>query len=149
MTNQLQTGEDRQAPLERPTNPRATLSSLWIFVQLSTLVQEMHEIVEPGWIDEVRGGTLNGTDITDELLVGAGLVMQIPLLMIVLNHVLPAHINKWANTVIALITAIALLTMTSDPDDVLFALTKGTALLAIVVIAQASHRLRTLVRNES
>ncbi len=109
---------------------------------LNTLFQEMHEIVEPGFIEEVSGGTLNGTEITDGLLVGAGLVLAIPLAMVVLSRVLPFSANRWANTVTAATMVIASVTTIGDPDDVLFAIAKITGLVAIVAIVWRMRRAR-------
>lgn len=107
---------------------------------LNTLFQEMHEIVEPGFIEEVSGGTLNGTEITDGLLVGAGLALQIPLAMVVLSRVLSPRINRWANTATAAVMAIGAVSTIGDPDDVLFAIAKITGLVAIVAIVWRTQR---------
>jgi hypothetical protein len=112
------------------------LSTLWIFVLLTTLFRDVHELFRPGFLDEVLTGVVNGTAMTEPLLLGAGIMVEAQVAMVVLARVLPRRANRWANVVVGLLALIATAAITGssgpDLDDVFFATVTIAALLVIV-----------------
>ncbi len=112
------------------------LSSLWIFVFLNMLIRDVHEMVRPGFVQEIMTGVINGTPITPELLFGAALVLQISLAMIALSPLLSLRSMRWANGIAAVIFGLLLITSDrNDMDDIVHAVSQMIALGMIAVFA--------------
>jgi len=50
--------------------------------------------------DQLKGylaGNLNGIEFSQAFLFGAGVLMEIPMLMVLLSRLLPYRANRWAN----------------------------------------------------
>jgi hypothetical protein len=76
---------------------RMPLSTLWIFVTLNYLYCDVLGLMDA---DSLRGflqGTVSGMEITPTFLVGAGVLMEIPMAMVLLSRVLPYAANRRAN----------------------------------------------------
>ncbi|MBT9317936.1 hypothetical protein [Leptothoe spongobia] len=46
---------------------KAKLSTLWIFFLFNLIFRDIHEFVEPGFIEEIMTGTSNGNPITEHM----------------------------------------------------------------------------------
>jgi hypothetical protein len=115
---------------------RATLSTLWIFVLLNMLFRDIHVFFREGLISEMATGTVNGTQVTEETLLFAGIVLEILLLMVILSRVLPYQVNRYANIIVGIIAIPLVLSSGQyDPDDMFFAIVEIIALLVIVFTA--------------
>jgi Family of unknown function (DUF6326) len=112
---------------------KALLSTLWIFVLFNIAFRDIHEILRPGFLEEVMTGTVNGVQMTEGFLLLGGMMMEIPIGMVLLSRVLPYRANRWAN-IIAGPIAIALIVVgaPSDLDDMYFAIIEVVSLLLIV-----------------
>jgi hypothetical protein len=112
---------------------KALLSTLWIFVLFNIAFRDIHEILRPGFLEEVMTGTVNGVQMTEGFLLLGGMMLEIPIAMILLSRVLPNRANRWAN-IIAGPIAIALIVVgaPSDLDDMFFATIEVVTLLFIV-----------------
>ncbi|MBM7773057.1 hypothetical protein JOD54_003261 [Actinokineospora baliensis] len=74
----------------------ASLMSLYIYVDYLALYK-------PGFIDEIRGGSVHDFD-TGPTFVGLSItLMSIPAVMILLSTVLPARANRVTNLVVAVL----------------------------------------------
>jgi hypothetical protein len=112
---------------------KALLSTLWIFVLFNIVFRDIHEILRPGFLEEVMTGTVNGVQMTEGFLLLGGMMLEIPIAMVLLSRVLPYRANRWAN-IIAGPIAIALIVFggPSDLDDMFFATIEVVTLLLIV-----------------
>lgn len=112
---------------------KANLSTLWMFYLFNTIFRDIHEFIEPGFIEQVMTGTFNGMQITENLLLFGGFVASVPISMVLLSRLLPYGANRWANIVAALITlAFEINNGTTDLDDTLHMILKIAALLFIM-----------------
>lgn len=66
---------------------KAKLSTLWIFFLLNTIFRDIHEFIEPGFIEKAMTGTFNGTQITEHLLLLGGFVAQVPISMVLSSSI--------------------------------------------------------------
>lgn len=116
---------------------RAVLSTLWIFVLLNMLFRDVHEIPTQEFLEQAITGRVNGVEITDELLLIGGVVVELLILMVLLSRVLPYAINRWANIVMGGLAMASTVfnNMAPDPDDAFFAAVQFVALAAVVVLA--------------
>ncbi len=116
---------------------RALLSTLWIYVLLSMLFRDMHEILREGFVAELAAsGTVRGDEVTEATLVVSGFFLQLPLAMVVAARYLPFRWNRPANVVVAVVTALGQLVIwPKDGDDLVFGFFQVVGLAAIVFIS--------------
>jgi len=95
---------------------------MWIAVLLASLFRDIHEVLRPGFVDELaHSGTVYGTQVSDSTLLGSGLVLLFLVSMVVLARVLPRRWNRRLNVVAAgLMVVGVLVSWPKDPDDFLF-----------------------------
>jgi Family of unknown function (DUF6326) len=86
-----------------PSMP-ARLSLLWIFIMFNMVFADVLSFMYPGFLKEVMTGYAGGVHITPGFLLGAAVVTEIPIAMIVLSRVLRHGPNRWANVVAGVIT---------------------------------------------
>ena len=97
---------------------KATLSTLWMFYLFNVIFRDIHEFIEPGFIEQVMTGTLNGIQITEPLLLFGGVVAEVPIAMVLFSRLLPYGPNRRANIIAAAITlAFEINNGTTDLDD--------------------------------
>ncbi|MBE9138477.1 hypothetical protein IQ254_14975 [Nodosilinea sp. LEGE 07088] len=112
---------------------KAKLSTLWMFYLFNTIFRDIHEFIEPGFIEQVMTGTFNGTQITEQLLLFGGFVAEVPISMVLLSRLLPYGTNRWANIIAAVITlAFEINNGTTDLDDTFHMVIEMAALSFII-----------------
>ena len=89
--------------LGMPSMP-ARLSMLWIFIMFNMVFADILSFMYPGALKEVLTGYAGGVHVTPGFLLGAAVVTEIPIAMIVLSRVLKHGANRWANIVAGVIT---------------------------------------------
>ncbi|MGM7682614.1 DUF6326 family protein [Cytobacillus sp. Hm23] len=115
-------------------NRKTTLSALWIFVLLNVVFRDIHELFRPGLLQEMMTGNVNGTLITEELLLVFGILLEIPIAMVILSRILQYRINRLINIMASFITMIMLIFFggINDLDDIFFLTMEIIALIAII-----------------
>ncbi|NER79112.1 MAG: hypothetical protein F6K42_05935 [Leptolyngbya sp. SIO1D8] len=129
---------------------KAKLSTVWIFVLLNIIFRDIHEMLKPGFIEEVMTGIINGNQLTEGLFLIGGIMIEVPIAMVLLSRVLKYGINRWVN-IIAGATTIAFIINTgvTDLDDTFFAIIEVMALSLLIWQAwkwpnpEHSHGLKT------
>jgi len=113
---------------------KAILSTLWVFVLLNMVFRDFHELVRPGLLEEMMTGIVNGTQVTDELLLLGGIMAEVFIIMVILARVLKARANRWANIIVGTISIMLVVSNNTAPDldDIFFAAIEVTALAVIV-----------------
>ena len=112
---------------------KAKLSTLWIFYLFNVIFRDLHEFVEPGFLEQVMTGTFNGIAITEQLMLFGALVAEVPIAMVLLSRLLPYGANRWANIVAAAITlAFEINNGTTDLDDTFHMIIEMATLLVII-----------------
>ena len=112
---------------------KAKLSTLWIFVLFNITFRDIHEFLKPGFIEEVMTGVVNGNQLTDELFLIGGIMIEVPIAMVLLSRLLKYGVNRWAN-IIAGVTTIGFVIANgaTDLDDIFFAIIEVTALALVI-----------------
>ena len=83
---------------------KVLLSTLWIVVIINMLKADILSLYIPGAAEEVaRTSASTGTPIP-QLMLGAAIIMEIAIAMIILSRVLTYRVNRWANMIVGLIT---------------------------------------------
>ena len=73
------------------------LSTLWITASLSYLYCDVMSLMDPQLLSQYLEGNVNGLAFTPGFLLGAAILISIPILMVLLSRVLPYRANRWAN----------------------------------------------------
>lgn len=112
---------------------KALLSTLWIFALLNVIFRDIHEIFRPGFLEEIMTGSVNGVQMTEEFLLLAGILLEIPITMVLLSRVLKYRVNRWANIITAAVTIVFVIANgVTDLDDIFFVVIVVVALSLIV-----------------
>lgn len=113
---------------------KTRLSALWIVVLFNMLFRDLHEFARTGFLEEMLAMTSNGAQIPEGLLLGAAVVLQIPIGMIFLTQVLNVRVNRWANAIAAVVTIVLIVSnnLAPDLDDAFFVFVECAALLLVI-----------------
>jgi hypothetical protein len=97
---------------EKKMDMKSKLSTLWIFVALNYLYCDVVSLMDPELLPQYLRGNVNGLELTPGFLLGAGILVEIFIAMVLLSRVLPYRANRWANIAAATImTAVQLATL--------------------------------------
>ncbi len=78
---------------------KVKLSTLWIFVMFNYLYCDILGLFDPVVLKELMTGYAGGLQITQEFLLGAAILMEIPIAMVLLSRILKYKANRWANII--------------------------------------------------
>src|SRR5215218_2352562 len=88
------------------------LSTLWITASLSYLYCDVISLMDPVLLKQYLAGTVNGMAFTPGFLLGAAILISIPISMVLLSRVLNYRANRWVNiTAATAMTAVQTLTL--------------------------------------
>ena len=85
------------------TDLKVILSTLWIVVMFNMIFADILTLYIPEFLQEIVTGSMP-VQITQELMLGMALIIEIPIVMIFLSRVLKYSANRWANIVAGVIT---------------------------------------------
>jgi hypothetical protein len=95
---------------------KAILSTLWIFAMLNYLYCDVIGLMNPDLLRQYLTGSVNGIHMTQGFLLGAGILIEIPIAMVLLSRVLRYKANRWANIAAgSVMTAVQLATLLLTP----------------------------------
>ena len=101
-----------------PSNPttaldtQTKLSTLWLFATLNYLYCDVVTLMDPQKLNQFVAGTVGGMEINQGFLLGAGVLVEIPIAMVLLSRILKHRLNRWTNITAGLImTAVQALTL--------------------------------------
>ncbi len=81
------------------------LSTLWVVVMFNMVFADILTFINPGALQELWAGQA-GVQITEGLLLGFAILLEIPIAMIFVSRVLHGAANRWANTTAAAVTTV-------------------------------------------
>jgi hypothetical protein len=113
-------------------NPERLFSLLWAFVLFNIIFRDLHQLLAPGFIDEMRS-----MQISEPSLLFYGFILELPILMMLLSNYLKRGLNKYANMIVSLFVAAGVISTfsTADADDLFFGIVKLLALGVIFMVA--------------
>lgn len=120
----------------RTIHEGAKLSALWLFILLNILFRDIHQLVMPGFLQEIMTGRFNGREITEELMLIGGLVVSVPIAMVPTSLLLT---RRWVRPLTLLAALITTPTMIPpapiDLDDAYHLLLQLLAMVGILTLA--------------
>ncbi|MGB6873718.1 MAG: DUF6326 family protein [Dehalococcoidia bacterium] len=91
---------------------KVILSTLWIFAMFNYLYADYASLLEPGMLEKIMTGSVEGIQITLATLLGGVILMETAIAMILLSRILKYRANRLANIIVGAIhTAAVLLSM--------------------------------------
>jgi hypothetical protein len=88
------------------------LSTLWLFATLNYLYCDVVTVMDPQKLNQFVAGTVGGMEITQGFLLGAGILVEIPIAMVLLSRILKYRLNRWTNIVAgSIMTVVQILTL--------------------------------------
>ncbi len=85
---------------------KVLLSTLWIVTLFNWLYCDVMGVMDPVFLRQNLTGNVGGIQFNEGFLLGAGVLMEIPTVMILLSRVLGYRSNRWANLIAAAIMTI-------------------------------------------
>ncbi len=85
---------------------KTRLSTVWIFAMLNYLYCDVVTLMDPGFLKELMAGSVDGIRFTQGFLLGAAILMEIPIAMVLLSRLLKYRANRWTNIVAGTIMTI-------------------------------------------
>ena len=112
---------------------KAKFSTLWIFMLLNVIFADIHGLLKPGFLEEIMTGTVNGTQMTEGLLLLGAVMIEVPIAMVLLSRVLKYRVNRWVNIIAGAMTiALVINNRPAAPDQIFFATIEVVTMLLIV-----------------
>jgi hypothetical protein len=88
------------------------LSTLWIFASLSYVYCDVISLMDPELLKQYLAGNVNGLVFTPGFLLGAAILIEIPISMVLLSRMLNYTANRWTNIAAGTVmTAVQTLTL--------------------------------------
>lgn len=116
-----------------PIDTRAKLSALWLFILLNIIFRDIHQYVLASHLEMLLTGFYNGIEVTDELMLLGGVLVQIPIAMVLFSLLLTRRIGRPVTIGAAIITTGTLLsTAPTDLDDTFHLIIELVAMVAIL-----------------
>jgi len=76
---------------------------LWLFTEVARLTTMYLFFFEPGAIEEVMSGVVEGMEVGPELLLFAAIMFLVPLMMAFLSLTLKKSTNRWTNIILGIV----------------------------------------------
>jgi threonine/homoserine/homoserine lactone efflux protein len=76
---------------------RSKLLTLWILATLNYLYCDVASLMDRKLLTGYLAGNVNGLEVSQGFLLGAGVLVEIPIAMVLLSRVLKDRANRWAN----------------------------------------------------
>jgi hypothetical protein len=80
-------------------NMKSRLTTLWVFVMFNYLYCDVIALMNPDLLKQFIAGRLGGMQISQGFLLGASILMEVPIALVLLSRVLNYGANRWANII--------------------------------------------------
>ena len=114
---------------------KVRLSTLWIFAVLNYLYADVMTLMDPEGLEAIMTGYAGSIQITEGFLLGAAVLMETAIAMVLLSRVLKHRANRWANIIAgALHTAAVFSSMFVGTTPALYYVFFGTIEIACTLL---------------
>lgn len=112
---------------------RTKLSALWLFILLNIIFRDIHQFVLASHLEMLLTGYYNGIEITEELMLLGGFIVEIPIAMVLFSLLLTRKIGRPVTFFAAIVTTGTLLSNApTDLDDTFHLVIELGAMVAIL-----------------
>ena len=95
-------GETKMKSIKK-IDTKVLLSTLWIVVMINMLKADILSLFIPGAVDGVARAAASVGASIPQLMLGAAIIGQLAIAMIVLSRVLKYGINRWVNIIVGIV----------------------------------------------
>lgn len=88
--------------MDAKLDKKVLLSTIWIFAALNYLYCDVISLMDSELLKQYLTGKVNGMEFTQGFLLGAAILIEIPIAMVLLSRVLRYSINRWTNIIAGL-----------------------------------------------
>jgi hypothetical protein len=112
------------------------LSAAWTFVVFNYLYCDVIGLMDPGLLRQLLTGRVNGLSMGAGLLLGASILMELPIAMVLVSRVARYRVNRWANlTTAGVMTAVQVATLFTGPPKGYYVFFSAVEIVATAAIA--------------
>ena len=112
---------------------KVLLSTLWIMVMINMLKADILSLYIPGSAEELAKTSASTDTPIAQLMLGAAIIGQLAIAMIILSRVLKYGINRWVNIIVGIVTIAYIWGGMSSYPHYLFIATVETLCLLLIV----------------
>jgi hypothetical protein len=114
---------------------KVKVSTLWIFAMFNYLYCDVLALFDPVTQKSITTGAAGGLQFTQGFLLGAAVLMEIPIAAVLLSQVLKYRANRWANIIAGIImTAIQFLSLFAGTPPTLYYIFFSTIEIACTLL---------------
>ncbi len=106
------------------------LSLLWIFAMFNYIYADYLTFLEPGMLEKIMTGSIDGIQFTQGVLLAAAILMETAIAMVILSRVLEYRVNRWANIIVGVIHTLSVFLSMFVGTPALFYIFFGTIEIA-------------------
>ena len=146
----MKSGKKTPKILEDPkVNVKIKLSILWITLMWFYAYNDIISMFRQDTHEDALTGEFGGISISPEFLVGASILMSIPIFMVFLSIALPAKINRPTNIIVGIFHAVLLAGTAAVPGETWahYAIYMGFEAVFILLIIWFAWKWPTQVGN--
>jgi hypothetical protein len=110
------------------------LSLLWIFAMFNYIYADYLSFIEPGMLEQIMAGSVDGLQFTQGFLLGAAVLMETAIAMVVLSRVLEYRANRLANIITGVIHTLSVFLSMFVGAPALFYIFFGTIEMATTLL---------------
>jgi hypothetical protein len=107
------------------------ISVLWLFEAVALLAYMLLTLIEPGVIEQIMAGEIEGLQIGPELMLLFAVLVLVPLIMAFLTLTLRDSTNRWANIIVGIVV------FGLNFIDLVDAVAKPSAWMTLLVLSKA------------
>lgn len=90
-------------------NTKTRLSTLWIFAVFNYLYADVIGLMKAENLQAFMAGYVGSMQITEEFLLGAAVLMETAISMVLLSRILQYRANRWANIIVGALHTVSVL----------------------------------------
>ena len=90
----------------RRIGPRTVVSSLWLFAVLNYLYCDVLGLHSADYLGELLKGEVGGLSMTPGFLLGAGVLMTIPMAAVLVSRIAPHRVARWSSVVAGVVMTV-------------------------------------------
>ena len=125
-------------------------STLWIFALLNYLYCDIMSLMNPDILRQLLTGTVNGMEMNENFLLGAAILMEIPITMILLSRILNFKANRLANIIAGTImTLVQVASLFAGPPAKYYLFCSIIEIATTIIIVVFAIRWKELISNNS
>jgi MFS family permease len=118
---------------------KVLLSTIWLFALFNYLYCDVLTLMNSEILKQYMTGKVNGMQINQGFLLGASILMEIPIAMVLLSRILKNRANRWANIIAgAIMTIVQFMALVATPPTlygIFFSIIEITSTALIVWFA--------------